>query len=96
MSSTISRRFLLAAGLAAVAHPKIAFAGPVDTMQKSRQLRRGFTNSVADVTMTIRARGRSSVRKMRQFVLETPNSGNQTINVFLSPADVQGVSVLTH
>lgn len=96
MSSTISRRFMLATSLAAFAQPKIAFASPADVMRKSRDLRRGLTNSMADVTMTIRARGRDSVRKMRQYVLETPNSGNQTINVFSSPTDVQGVSILTH
>ena len=59
-------------------------------------MRRGLTNSVADVTMTIRSRGGEIVRRMRQYVLEVPDSGNRTINVFSSPADVQGVSILTH
>ncbi|MCL3883035.1 outer membrane lipoprotein-sorting protein [Marivita sp. GX14005] len=96
MTYTPSRRFILAAGIAALVAPRIALAGPADAMHKSRELRRGLTNSMADVTMTITAQGRASVRKMRQYVLETPNSGNQTINVFSSPADVQGVSILTH
>lgn len=96
MSNQISRRVMLATTFAALAHPAIAASGPVDVMRKSRDLRRGFTNSAADVTMTIKSRGRKTVRKMRQFVLEVSNGGNQTINVFSNPADVQGVSILTH
>ena len=95
MSVELSRRVLIASALAAFALPRSALAGPADIMRKSRDLRRGMTNSVADVTMTIKGRGKT-VRKMRQFVLEVPNAGNQTINVFSSPADVQGVSILTH
>ena len=90
MSVELSRRVLIASALAAFALPRSALAGPADIMRKSRDLRRGMTNSVADVTMTIKGRGKT-VRKMRQFVLEVPNAGNQTINVFSSPADVQGV-----
>lgn len=96
MSNTLSRRSVLVSGLAAITIPNFARAGAYDTMVKSRQLRRGLTNSVADVTMTIRARGRTTTRKMRQYVLETSNAGNQTINVFSDPADVAGVSILTH
>lgn len=96
MSLTFSRRSVLATGLAALAMPKFAWASPSDAMARSRQLRRGLTNSAANVTMTINARGSTTTREMRQYVLETPNSGNQTINVFSSPADVAGVSILTH
>lgn len=79
-----------------IATPALAAPDPVGVMRKSRELRRGLTNSVSDVTMTIRSGGRSTTRKMRQFVLEVAGNGNQTINVFSSPADVQGISVLTH
>ncbi|GFE51888.1 membrane protein [Roseobacter cerasinus] len=97
MSTKISRRTLLATGVAAITLPRFALASnPEDIMRKSREMRRGLTNSMADVTMTITARGRSTERKMRQYVLETSNSGNRVINVFSSPADVRGVSVLTH
>lgn len=97
MSPKISRRTLLATSAAALALPRIALASsPEDIMRKSREMRRGLTNSMADVTMTITSRGRSTERKMRQYMLETSNSGNRVINVFSSPADVRGVSVLTH
>lgn len=66
-------------------------------MTESRELRRGLENSVSDVTMEIiDEAGRSTVRKMRQYVLEVAGAGNQTINVFSWPADVNGVSILTH
>jgi hypothetical protein len=66
-------------------------------MTKSRELRKGFTNSVADVKMTLYARGdRTAIRAMRQYVLEVKREGNRTINVFSKPADVSGVSLLTH
>jgi hypothetical protein len=96
MSYNLSRRLMIATGLAAVTQPNIALADSVSTMNKSRKLRRGLTNSFADVKMTIKTRGRKTVREMRQYVLETANSGNQTINVFSNPTDVEGVSILTH
>jgi hypothetical protein len=74
-------------------------AGAADAksvMQKSRDLRRGFTNSVADVEMSLSTGGKTVARAMRQYVLEVSGDGNRTINVFSKPADVDGVSVLTH
>lgn len=68
----------------------------VSVMTKSRELRRGFTNSVADVKMTLNIGDSAVVRAMRQYVLEVSDDGNRTINVFSKPADVSGVSVLTH
>lgn len=102
MFTNPSRRTVLLTAMAAlaapafVASPGFAAPDPAAIMRQSRQMRRGLTNSVSDVTMTIRAGGRNTTRKMRQFVLEVAGSGNQTINVFSSPADVQGISVLTH
>lgn len=81
---------------ALVATPGFAATDPKAVMEKARQMRRGLTNSVSNVTMTIKSGGRSTTRKMRQYVLEVSGGGNRTINVFSKPADVQGVSVLTH
>lgn len=96
MTTEMTRRTLMISALATLATPGLAATDPAAVMAKSRQLRRGLVNSVSNVTMTINAGGRKLTRKMRQYVLEVSNSGNQTINVFSSPADVQGVSVLTH
>lgn len=102
MSINLTRRgamFTTLAALAApalVATPGYAAPDPTAVMRKARQMRRGLTNSVSNVTMTIKSGGRTTTRKMRQYVLEVAGSGNRTINVFSSPADVQGVSVLTH
>jgi hypothetical protein len=96
MTYNLTRRLMIATGLAAMTQPNIAFADSVSTMAKSRKMRRGLTNSYADVKMTIKTRGRKTVRQMRQYVLETANSGNQTINVFSNPTDVEGVAILTH
>lgn len=96
MSIGVSRRSLMVTALAALVLPRAAMASPEEVMRKSRNMRRGLTNSMADVTMTISARGGKTQRRMRQYVLEVPMAGNQTINVFSSPADVQGVSILTH
>lgn len=96
MLTEMTRRTMLMSTLAAMATPGRAATDPAAVMVKSRQLRRGLTNSVSDVTMTINSGGRQLTRKMRQYVLEVSGSGNQTINVFSTPADVQGISVLTH
>lgn len=77
--------------------PAAAQMKPKDIMQEVRDLRRGVPNSVSDVQMTIRTgSGRTVKQAMRQFVLEVRGDGNRTINVFNKPADVNGVSVLTH
>jgi hypothetical protein len=89
----------LLAALVVAALPSVASAGndALSVMTQSRELRRGLVNSVSDVTMEIRDTSkRSTIRRMRQYVLEVPNAGNQTINVFSWPADVNGVSILTH
>ncbi|WP_067515193.1 outer membrane lipoprotein-sorting protein [Endozoicomonas ascidiicola] len=65
-------------------------------MKLSREYQRGLTNSMAEVTMVIESRGNKIVRSMQQYVLESDDAGNRTINVFSEPADVKGVSVLTH
>ena len=66
-------------------------------MAKSRDLRKGFTNSMTNVKMILHAGGdRTTVREMHQYVLEVDDDGNHTINVFSKPADVDGVSILTH
>lgn len=65
-------------------------------MNLSRQYQRGLPNSMSTVTMTIESRGNNTVRTMEQYILESDNAGNKTINVFSEPADVKGVSVLTH
>jgi hypothetical protein len=79
-----------------MASASAAVEDPASIMSKSRDMRKGLTNSFSDVVMTINAGGQTIQRTMRQFVLEVPNDGNRTINVFSKPADVNGVSVLTH
>lgn len=96
MPTELTRRTLMFSALAAVATPGLAATEPNAIMTKSREMRRGLTNSVSDVTMTIDSGGQKLSRKMRQYVLEVSGGGNQTINVFSSPADVQGISILTH
>ncbi len=97
MLTNCSRREVLAMSFAAAVVPP-AFAGqePSAVMSKCRRLRRGLTNSASNVTMTIQTGGATITRKMRQYVLEVNGAGNRTINVFSSPADVRGISVLTH
>lgn len=65
-------------------------------MSKSREMRKGLTNSVTNVSMSIESGEKTVTREMRQFILEVTGDGNRTINVFSEPADVSGVSVLTH
>lgn len=85
---------LAAVGTSAAA---VATEDASSIMAKSRELRKGYTNSVAEVEMTLHANGRPiAVRQMRQYVLEVDDDGNRTINVFSKPADVSGLSVLTH
>ncbi|MGB3314223.1 MAG: outer membrane lipoprotein-sorting protein, partial [Albidovulum sp.] len=96
MLTDLTRRTMVLSALASLATPSLAASDPAAVMSRNRELRRGLTNSVSDVTMTINSGGREVTRKMRQFVLEVSGRGNQTINVFSSPADVQGISVLTH
>ena len=91
---TIAIAVLHAAPTPAASDP--ALGDPRSVMVKSRELRRGLTNTVADVTMTIRSGSDSAVRRMRHHVLEVVGDGNRTINVFSEPADIRGVSVLTH
>lgn len=67
-----------------------------EIMKRSREYQRGLPNSMSTVTMTIESRGNHIVRTMEQYILESNDSGNKTINVFSEPADVKGVSVLTH
>ena len=64
---------------------------------KARKLDSGFVNSSAKVAMTLtNSRGRSVVRKMKLFVNEVPESGNQSLIIFHHPKDVNGTAVLTH
>lgn len=65
-------------------------------MKLSRDYQRGLSNSMAEVTMLIKSRDNEIERRMQQYVLESDDEGNKTINVFTRPADVKGVSVLTH
>ncbi|MFA0114641.1 outer membrane lipoprotein-sorting protein [Vibrio sp. 10N.261.46.E11] len=67
-----------------------------EVMNLSREYQRGLTNSMSTVTMTIKTRDSQIVRIMEQYILESDNAGNKTINVFSQPTDVKGVSVLTH
>lgn len=96
MVTKMSRRTAMMITLAGLASPAFAAQDAVSVMRRSRELRRGLTNSVSDVVMRITSGGRTVTREMRQYVLEVQGDGNRTINVFSRPADVSGVSVLTH
>ena len=67
-----------------------------EIMKLSREYQRGLPNSMSTVTMTIESRDNRIVRTMKQYILESDDVGNKIINVFSKPADVKGVSVLTH
>lgn len=89
----------LVVALAVLVPPSIGAANEEarSIMTQSRDLRRGLANSLSEVTMEIiEESGERTVRRMRQYVLEPRDAGNQTINVFSWPADVKGVSILTH
>lgn len=96
MLKTAIRLTTIALAFAATAALAVDVQDPTSVMNKSRDMRKGLTNSVSDVVMTIKSGGQTVKREMRQYVLELPRDGNRTINVFSKPADVNGVSVLTH
>ncbi len=96
MLNSVIRTTSLALAFVSIAGFALAAQDPESIMSKSRDMRKGLTNSVSDVVMSIKSGGKTVNREMRQYVLELPRDGNRTINVFSKPNDVNGVSVLTH
>ena len=60
---------------------------------------RGFTDSVVDLKMILRNKaGKESTRELKLVTLEIPDedSGDKSLIVFDSPADIEGTALLSH
>jgi hypothetical protein len=57
----------------------------------------GFGDSETQLTMILtNQQGQKTVRELRRKILEVPGDGDKSINIFDSPADVTGTTVLTY
>ncbi len=64
---------------------------------EARERQRGFGNSTANLTMTLRNKqGRETVRELRLKRLEIDGDGDRTLLMFDRPRDVRGTAFLIH
>ena len=68
----------------------------IEVAKKNDVVTSGFESSTSKMIMTlINARGQESIRELSGKTLEV-DSGDKSLMVFLSPADVKGTKMLTH
>lgn len=66
-------------------------------MAAVEKMNTGFISQTADMTMTLTNKyGKTNTRYIRTRILEGTDTGDRSLSIFDSPADVRGTIVLTH